>query len=199
MNVPSRQWLEIKTKIKTAISGRGFCQHVFSIDVRFSTFSALRRQGSGGSFFKRAQNAHTARTKRAHGSHKTRTRLAQNAHTTRTKRAHGSHKTRTNWSGLNIQKSAPCDSWPYCLILYIMEYQFFRILKFYQFLPYRLLILSIESGRVSVRTICCMSESTGFQIVNWSYYAVRFQFGICAVRFGFSSVSVRYLCDPVRF
>jgi len=65
MNVPSRQWLEIKTKIKTAISGRGFCQHVFSIDVRFSTFSALRRQGSGGSFFKRAQNAHTARTKRA--------------------------------------------------------------------------------------------------------------------------------------
>jgi len=139
------------------------------------------------------------RTKRAHGSHKTRTRLAQNAHTTRTKRAHGSHKTRTNWSGLNIQKSAPCDSWPYCLILYIMEYQFFRILKFYQFLPYRLLILSIESGRVSVRTICCMSESTGFQIVNWSYYAVRFQFGICAVRFGFSSVSVRYLCDPVRF
>jgi len=118
---------------------------------------------------------------------------------TRTKRAHGSHKTRTNWSGLNIQKSAPCDSWPYCLILYIMEYQFFRILKFYQFLPYRLLILSIESGRVSVRTICCMSESTGFQIVNWSYYAVRFQFGICAVRFGFSSVSVRYLCDPVRF
>jgi len=90
-----------------------------------------------------AQNSHTARTKRAHGSHKTRTRLAQNAHTTRTKRAHGSHKTRTNWSGLNIQKSAPCDSWPYCLILYIMEYQFFRILKFYQFLPYRLLILSI--------------------------------------------------------
>ena len=163
-------------------------------EVSVSTFSA--------SMFVSAHFQHYVGKVRADlssNAHKTRTRLAQNAHTARTKRAHGSHKTRTNWSGLNIQKSAPCDSWPYCLILYIMEYQFFRILKFYQFLPYRLLILSIESGRVSVRTICCMSESTGFQIVNWSYYAVRFQFGICAVRFGFSSVSVRYLCDPVRF
>lgn len=77
MSVPSRWRLEIKTEIKTAIIGWGFCQHVFSIDVRFSTFSALHRQGSGGSFFKRARNAHETRTKRAHDSHTTRTKRAQ--------------------------------------------------------------------------------------------------------------------------